>query len=88
MAKSFYFWQTVSKRPNLDDVAFKKAKWQPCLSLYSLKNNFLKDCISILNVIYFLFEQLTRNRMKFVRNIDLLSIVLITVKPELTTTCH
>ncbi len=29
MAKPFYFWQTVSKRPNLEDLAFKKAKWQP-----------------------------------------------------------
>jgi len=26
MAKPFYFWQTVSKRPNLVDLAFKKAK--------------------------------------------------------------
>jgi len=29
MAKPFYFWQTVSKRPNWADLAFKKAKWQP-----------------------------------------------------------
>jgi hypothetical protein len=28
-AQTFYFWQTVSKRPNLADLAFKKAKWQP-----------------------------------------------------------
>ncbi len=33
MAKPFYFWQTVSKRQNLEDLAFKKAKWQPCVSL-------------------------------------------------------
>jgi len=25
----FYFYQTVSKRPNLADFTFKKAKWQP-----------------------------------------------------------
>jgi len=30
IAKSFYFLQTISKRPNLDDLAFKKSKWQPC----------------------------------------------------------
>jgi len=29
MAKPFYFWQTVSKRPNWADLAFKKAKLQP-----------------------------------------------------------
>jgi hypothetical protein len=33
MAKSFYIWKTISKRPNLDDLAFKKAKWQPCSSM-------------------------------------------------------
>jgi len=32
MAKPFYFWQTVSKRPILADLAFKKAKWQPCIA--------------------------------------------------------
>jgi len=25
MAESFYFWQTISKRPNWDDLAFKKS---------------------------------------------------------------
>jgi len=34
MAKPFYFWQTVSKRPNWADLAFKKAKWQPCHVLF------------------------------------------------------
>jgi len=29
MAKSFHFWQTFSERPNLNDLVFKKAKWQP-----------------------------------------------------------
>ncbi len=29
MAKPFYFWQTVSKRPNLADLAFKKAIGNP-----------------------------------------------------------
>jgi len=24
MAKYFFFWQNISKRPNLDDLAFKK----------------------------------------------------------------
>jgi len=36
-AKSFYFWQTVSKRPNLDDLVFQKANWQPCAKLSSKK---------------------------------------------------
>ena len=26
--KSFYFWQTISKRPHLIELAFKKATWQ------------------------------------------------------------
>jgi hypothetical protein len=29
MAKSFYFFQTVSKQPNFADFAFLMAKWQP-----------------------------------------------------------
>jgi len=29
MTKPFCFWQKVSKRPNLDDLAFKNTKWQP-----------------------------------------------------------
>jgi hypothetical protein len=29
MAKPFYFWQTVSKWPNLADLDFKRVKWQP-----------------------------------------------------------
>jgi len=27
MAQPFNFWQTVSKRPNLADLVFKKVKW-------------------------------------------------------------
>jgi len=37
MAKPFYFWKTVSKRPNWADLAFKKAKWQPCDIITSLR---------------------------------------------------
>jgi len=29
MAKPFYFWQTVSKRPNLADLAFNRPNGNP-----------------------------------------------------------
>jgi len=32
--------QTVSKRPNLDDLAFKKAKWQPWHIRHKTPQNF------------------------------------------------
>jgi len=40
MAKAFYFWQTISKRPNLDYLAFKRAKWHPCYLTTFTLNHF------------------------------------------------
>ena len=36
MVQTFYFWQTVSKKPNSADLAFLNAKWQPCLRSHAI----------------------------------------------------
>ncbi len=63
MAKPFYFWQTVSKRPNLADLTFKTAKWQPCLprlslippppsSIYLFLSHFLFISLSKISILF------------------------------------
>ncbi len=44
MAKYFYFSQTVSKKPNLDDLAFKKPTGNPGLRFGVMyANKFLRE---------------------------------------------
>ena len=62
MAKSFYFWQTVSKKAKFGWFGLFKAKWQPCnLHLFQLltRTGFSKVKLDSkaktkLHVVYFL----------------------------------
>ena len=43
MAKLFYYWQTVSKRPHVADLAFLKAIWPPWFKPFLLGVRFDHD---------------------------------------------
>jgi len=60
MAKPFYFWQTVSKRPKFADLAIKKTKWQPWnivsnnyrdKSHYYLRKMFTWPMVDFINIL-------------------------------------
>ena len=46
MVKSFYFWQTVSKRSNLDVLAFSKGQMATMVVTLSPKTSFNDVCHS------------------------------------------